>query len=203
MTEGKGAGDGSPPAADLSEEDRQQTRLMWLHAIDDLRHKADLTHNPLYVWEAIMRCFLNEIPIPDWCLNHLCGVATNLYCLAHGVDHRISGPKQLPGESDADFGGRLYHYYETNAPAATAERIAQALMLKRPGWDAFRDLKSNNELEREAVAIMAESAASPEGWKSPFLQRLRESREDERTTRRRRARGIALLGWNKRTTPRP
>src|SRR5580700_4366777 len=61
-----------------------------LETLGRLRHWYRQTKNPLYAWEAIARCLINDSPplIPDWCLDYLRPAATNLTNLSWGTDFR-------------------------------------------------------------------------------------------------------------------
>jgi hypothetical protein len=68
----------------------RRRRLDRLETLRRLRHWYQQTSNPLYVWEAISRCLINDNPplIPEWCLDYLRSAAINLTNLGWGNDFR-------------------------------------------------------------------------------------------------------------------
>ena len=100
-------------------------------ALARLRRWHDKTLNPLYAWEAILRCLRNDDAgaIPDWCLRYMRGVAENLYELSCGQDFK-------PGS-------------ERISPKAAIERVPEALSLSKRGKrNAFASLLKDRQLMR-------------------------------------------------------
>lgn len=181
-----------------------ELRAEWARIkVDDLVRKAELTHNPLYLWFALYHHLFQQpsAPMPDECFNYLRVVCSNIYDIACGDDPRKPITRKQ-NESFKDFQIRLeLHYQGVPSPLGGAAHIARALMLKRQGWDAFRSYANDRREERIARAYETEIVLP--GHKSPFLERLRQSKADERTLRRKRSRGEKLIGRSLRPKPRP
>ena len=76
--------------------------------LDGLRHRFELTGNPLYAWVAIRACLASSrggprLTLPDWVLGYLARVAEDFSDLGTFVDPR-NRPRQADGESDWYFG---------------------------------------------------------------------------------------------------
>ncbi len=202
-TQGGEAGDGSPPDSGEPEEDSETKGYSgWPHVIGNMVRKSKLTNNALYLWMALYYHLIHGVKasIPEECLSYLKFAAYNIYNIAHGIDPRNPITRNS-GESLEDYTDRLFQHYDETPPLGSAEHVARALLLKRPGWDAFRSYASDRQNERVASSHNAEFLKP--GWESPFLKRLRDSEKDERTIRRQRSRGDKLLGWTVRTKHHP
>jgi hypothetical protein len=110
-------------------------RLHRLETLQRLRRWYRQTLNPLYAWEAIARCLINDNPplIPDWCLDYLRSAAINLTNLSFGTDfrthHRVSADQAI-------------------------ELAAAALSLSRQGkLNAFAALLKDRDAVRDANTV--------------------------------------------------
>jgi hypothetical protein len=190
----KGAGTGSPPACEgdslmaakqptptVDDDDRDEIVLA------DLLRLANLTANPLYVWQAILVCVLHETPLPAWCLDYINTTAVLLH--------------DLVDDAQSEHG--------KNSPAAAIEKVAAALQMVRPGWNAFQRFKADEAKMRDALTVEVAAMAAH----IPHLRRLlpnpvetikrRRILDGGRHIRRRIREGEKLLGRNKGTKPAP
>ena len=168
----------------------------------DLRRRAELTGNPLYVWEAILLFAAADAPLPGWCIDHIRTVAINLFDLRHGR-YPLTPPARQAGESERDFAERSLNLYRQRQFAAksASDRVANALMLTRQGWNAFVAFEDDQQKELDANTYDLTLA----GGADEALTRIRSQRnlEHDRSVLRRVNAGRSLLGRNVRTKPIP
>jgi hypothetical protein len=87
------------------------------------------SRNPLYVWEAVMRCLCTDPrrPIPDWCLPYLAETALAITDLAWACGR-----------------GRM-------KPDRAAGQVAKATGLARQGVSRFHEIASDYRAMRDAL----------------------------------------------------
>lgn len=165
----------------------------------DLRRRAELTGNRLYVWEAILHYTVADAPLPDWCIDYIRTVAFNLFDLRHGRDPS-KPPVRQEGESERDFAERSNRQGQFTAQSAS-DRVASALMLTRRGWNAFVEFESDQQKELDASTY----DHALEGDADQARARIRSQRNlaHDRSVRRHFQKGLSLLGRNVRTKPTP
>jgi hypothetical protein len=192
----KGAGGGSPPDADPlavpGGPDFETKRHSSM--IEDLRHRAIEQENPLYVWEAILRSFSVNDPLPDWCIVYLKTTAILLHRLMQnghcgvGNDTR-SKPRRLAAK------GQEWR--------RISDTVAAALQLKSKGWNAFRDHASAERKIIDAVSARAATIAPDIFPDNGIAKRHNYSETSSaRLVRRQIQAGNKLLNRDDRTKPR-
>jgi hypothetical protein len=161
------------------------------------------TGNPLYIWRAILNCLTHDLPLPDWCLDHIRTIAINMHDLMHGVG-LTTVPVRADGESDADFAQRsLDRYNNPEFDLKDAVKfLPQALMLTRQGWSAFTDFAKDEKISKEAAQYFVVADRMPARAEAALDDiRNRNKVDHTRSARRRIHQGFSLLGFNDGTNP--
>jgi hypothetical protein len=164
---------------------------------------AKQTGNPLYIWRAILNCLRSDLPLPDWCLDHIMMIAINMHDLMHGVG-LTTVPVRADGESDSDFAQpSLNRYNNPEFDLKDAVKfLPQALMLTRQGWSAFADFAKDEKISKEAGQYFVVADRMPARAEAALEDiRNRNNLEHARSARRRIRQGNSLLGLNDRTNP--
>jgi hypothetical protein len=156
--------------------DSEFSRTFGERAISDLERRARLTANPLYIWQAILRCFVHDLPLTDYCLNYIKSTAMLLHPL---IEDAMSTQPQI--EADDAIG-----------------RLAAALQISgRQGKpNAFIALRRNRDHEIDAAREVAIALG---------ITAVKHRVSERRQMQRRIAEGRKLLGWHypKRAKPIP
>ena len=100
--------------------------------------KIQKSGNPMYVWEVIARATKDDgiqMPLPDWCRWYLADVAKGM--MKHADQH-------------------------TKVAKGTAATVPDILFMSKPGWNAFKDYKSDKRREKLALSqfLLRASGAS-------------------------------------------
>lgn len=148
------------------------------------------TGNPLYVWRAIEACYdrqwhawlmshpegeafkesvrRNPQPpaltsLPDWCMRYLVQVALKFRLLERGLDEfKRPNERDFADEEAFREAFSAWRSNPTLSPQDAARRVAGALGVTRPGWNAFdADLrKAGDDIMLEAHTDMRDAGLS-------------------------------------------
>ncbi len=139
--------------------------------LETLRLRAEMTRNPLYVWEAIAHCNVADYPrypLPDWCLEYLTTVASMFGTLAQLRD-AIAFPTKTENTTDQDYESMVAEWKESSKIDAdkALKSVNEVLGLSSQGKNAFIEHKKDREKMVEATVAGAGPeflGQDPMGW---------------------------------------